>query len=129
MKISYYFILLLLLGSIALVSCEKDDLDFCPAVYYTVEGLENSYQNGDTLSGRVVVIADSLISGMNVKKIDCRLGNIVIGTVENELVCPFWVKLVDKPIGTHTFSVIIKCEAPGYDETYWRYDFECINIE
>lgn len=117
------------MGSIAFVGCKEDDLELCPAVPYTIEGLEASYQNGDSLSGRIVVIADSLISGMDVKKIDCRLGNIVIGTVENKLVCPFGVKLVDKPKGTHTFSVIIKCEAPGYDETYWRYDYKCINIE
>lgn len=118
------------LASTLFVGCQKDNDDYSPAVACRIEGLNDSivYHNGDSLFGRIVIIEDSLITGTTIKKIDCRLGNIVIGTVENAMVCPFGVRLKDKPIGTHTFSIIIKCKAPDCDETYWRYDFKMINI-
>ncbi len=112
-----------------LFSCNEDEVIFSPAVSHRIELNDSIYHNGDSLYGRVIVIEDSLTAGMDVKKIDCRLGNIVIGTVENQLVCPFGVRLKDKPIGTHTFSVIIKCEAPECDETFWRYDYRIITIK
>lgn len=124
-------LLSVILGSILLIACQKDNEDYSPAVAYRIEGLNDSitYHNGDSLFGRIVIIEDSLIAGTEIKKIDCRLGNIVIGNVENARVCPFGVRLKDKPVGTHTFSVIIKCEAPDCDETFWRYDFKMINIK
>lgn len=115
--------------NIALFSCKKDEVRLSPTVPYRIELNDSIYHNGDSLYGRVVVIEDSLISGMNVKKIDCRLGNIVIGSVESRMVCPFGIKLKDKPLGEHTFSVIIKCEAPDYDETYWKHDYKMITIK
>lgn len=119
-----------ILSCILFIACQKETYDYSPAVDYRIEGLNQSltYQNGDSLYGRIVINEDSLIAGTAIKKIDCRLGNIVIGTTENAMVCPFGVRLKDKPIGTHTFSVIIKCEAPACDETFWRYDFKMIKI-
>ena len=122
-------ILLSIISSIAFISCKEDEVVLSPSVPYRMEFNDSIYHNGDSLFGRVVVIRDSLIVGMDVKKIDCRLGNIVIGTVENKMECPFGVRLKDKPAGTHTFSVIIKCEAPDCDETIWRYDFKMITIK
>ena len=121
----------MILGSIIFTACQKDNEDYSPAVAYRIEGLNDSitYHNGDSLFGRIVIIEDSLIAGTEIKKIDCRLGNIVIGTVENAKICPFGVRLKDKPAGTHTFSVIIKSEAPGCDETFWRYDIKMIRIK
>lgn len=130
MKYIAKFLLCAVLASIVFISCQNDDYNYSPAVAYRIEGLNSpiEYHNGDSLYGRIVVIKDSLIAGMQIKKIDCRLGNKVIGTVENTLVCPFGVRLKDKPIGTHTLSVIIKCEAPDCDETFWRYDFKMVEI-
>ncbi|MBQ8362030.1 MAG: hypothetical protein IJX44_08815 [Bacteroidaceae bacterium] len=110
---------LMILGILS--GCE-DDKDFSPPISYKVEFNDSlfQYHNGDSLYGCVTILQDSLITGTDVKKIDCRLGNIVIGTVKNELVCPFGVRLKDKPAGKHTFSVIIKYEVPGYDETFLR---------
>ena len=112
-----------------LFSCNEDEVIFSPAVSHRIELNDSIYHNGDSLYGRVIVIEYSLTAGLAVKILDCRLGNIVIGTVENQLVCPFGVRLKDKPIGTHTFSVIIKCEAPECDETFWRYDYRIITIK
>lgn len=113
------------------VGCKKDNDSYSPAVSYQIEGVSASteYHNGDLLSGRVVILEESLIPGTEIKKIDCRLGNIVIGSVENSMVCPFGVVLHDKPAGIHILSVIIKCESPDCDETYWRYDLKMINIK
>lgn len=121
----------MILGGSIFTACQKANDDYSPAVAYRIEGLNDSitYHNGDSLYGRIVIIEDSLIAGTEIKKIDCRLGNIVIGTVENAKICPFGVRLKDKPAGTHTFSVIIKSEAPGCDETFWRYDFKMISIK
>lgn len=119
-----------ILCCIVFTACQNDNNDYSPAVSYRIEGLNESltYHNGDSLYGRIVINEDSLITGTAIKKIDCRLGNIVIGTIENDIACPFGVRLKDKPIGTHTLSVIIKCEVPDFDETYWRYDFKMIEI-
>lgn len=129
MKKLLYALLCAAIGSIALQSCKSDDIELSPSVPYRIEINGTEFQNGDSLYGRIIILTDSLIPGTAIKKIDCRLGNIVIGTVKNEMVCPFGVRLIDKPIGTHTFSVIIKCEAPDCDETFWRYDFETITIK
>lgn len=120
---------LMLLGILS--GCE-DNKDFSPPVSYEIEFNDSllQYHNGDSLYGHVTIIEDSLITGTEIKKIDCRLGNIVIGTVKNEMVCPFGVRLKDKPVGQHTFSVIIKYEVPGYDETFLRANFtELITIK
>ena len=86
------------------------------------------YHNGDSLYGKIVIDKNEMTPGTNVQKIDCRLGNIVIGTNENQFECPFGVRLSDKPIGVHKLSVIIKCKAPDYDQTYWRLDLGLITI-
>lgn len=124
-----YFLFLLLVSGIVLTACNKDDLEISPSVPYSIEFNDSIFHNGDSLYGRVVIDQQKMVAGTDIKKIDCRLGNIVIGTVENKLVCPFGVRLKDKPAGTHTFSVIIKCEAPDCDETFWRYDFKMITIK
>ena len=126
----HYFSTLLLAAasSLAFIGCKGDDPVFCPSVQYNVELNKTVLRNGDSLYGRVVVLQESLIEGMEINKIDCRLGNIVIGTTTNEMECPFGVKLKDKPAGTHIFSVIIKCNAPDYDETFLRYDLDTITI-
>ena len=113
----------MLFASSVIVGCKEDEIVFTPSVPYRVVLNDSVYHNGDSLYGRVFVLQDSMVTGTVVKKIDCRLGNIVIGTVENQMECPFGVRLVNKPIGDHTFSVIIKCEAPDCDETFWRNDF------
>lgn len=121
----------MILGYFIFTACQNNNDDYSPPVAYRIEGLNDSitYHNGDSLFGRIVIIEDSLIAGTEIKKIDCRLGNIVIGTVENAKICPFGVRLKDKPAGIHTFSVIIKSEVPDCDETFWRYDFKMINIK
>jgi len=131
MKKIFYLIVVAICATIAISSCKEDEVTFSPSVPFKVEFNKavTEYQNGDSLYGNVIVKEDSLIKGMQVKKIDCRLGNIVIGTVEGKMVCPFGVRLKDKPVGTHTFSVIIKCEAPDCDETFWRHDFKTITIK
>ena len=116
-------------NSIVISSCKSDDVEFSPSVPYSIEINGTEFQNGDSLYGRVIIDTESMIQGTSIEKIDCRLGNIVIGTVKNSMVCPFGVRLVNKPIGMHTLSVIIKCESPGYDKTFWRYDLETINIK
>ncbi|MCD8295976.1 MAG: hypothetical protein LUC88_00220 [Prevotella sp.] len=111
----------------AFVACDED-VDIVPSVPYSIELNDSVYHNGDSLYGRVIINTESMPSGTNIKKIDCRLRNIVIGSEVNTYVCPFGVKLEDMPIGIHTLSVIVKCKAPGYDLTYWRYDLKMINI-
>lgn len=111
------------------INCKNDDIEISPSVPFKIEINGTDFRNGDNLYGRVIIDMKSIIPGTEVKKIDCRLGNIVIGTVENEMICPFGVILQDKPIGKHVFSIIIKCESPGYDETFWRHDLEIINIK
>ena len=121
--------MLTIICSIYFTGCSEDKLEFSPAVPYRIELNDSVFHVGDSLFGRIVVIGDSLLPEMNVKKIDCRLANKVIGSVDNAKVCPFGVRLADTPIGVHTFSVIIKCEAPDCDETYWRYDYKMITIK
>lgn len=118
-----------LIGNMFVTGCKENEVVLSPSVPYQIELNNSTYQNGDSLYGRVIVLQESLVPGMDIKKIDCRLGNIVIGTVENEMECPFGVRLKDKPSGTHTFSVIFKCEAPDCEETYWRYDLNMITIK
>jgi len=130
MKKLVYTLFTFLVCCVVFSGCKEDeDVEFSPSVPYRIVINDSIFHNGDSLYGRVIVIEDSLVSGMNVKKIDCRLGNIVIGAVNNKMVCPFGVRLKDKPAGTHTFSVIIKCEAPDCEETYWRYDLKMITIK
>lgn len=128
MRKKIYLWLFVFMSGIAMFGC-SEEVQFSPAVPYRIELNDSVFHIGDSLHGRIVVIEDSLVSGMKVKKIDCRLGNIVIGSVKNAMICPFGVRLLDKPIGTHTFSVIIKCEAPGCDDTFWRYDYKMITIK
>lgn len=111
------------------VSCSENSVKISPKVPYRIELNDSVYHIGDSLYGRVVIIEDSLVAGTKIEKIDCRLANIVIGNVENEKICPFGIRLVDTPVGVHTFSVIIKCKAPDCDETYWRYDSKIITIK
>ena len=113
---------------IVIASCQKD-LEISPYVPFTVELNDSVYHNGDSLYGRVVIDQLKMVSGTEIKKIDCRLGNIVIGTTEGKMECPFGVRLKAKPIGEHTFSVIIKCESPDCDETFWRDDTKKIIIK
>lgn len=129
MKRIVYILIITAISCICFTGCSEDEPEFSPAVPYRIELNDSVYHVGDSLFGRIVVIEDSLISGMDVKKIDCRLANKVIGSVDNAKVCPFGVRLTDTPVGVHTFSVIIKCEAPDCDETYWRYDFKMITIK
>ena len=119
---------LLLAIMIVIASCQKD-LEISPYVPFTVELNDSVYHNGDSLYGRVVIDQLKMVSGTEIKKIDCRLGNIVIGTTEGKMECPFGVRLKDKLIGEHTFSVIIKCESPDCDETFWRDDTKKIIIK
>lgn len=124
-----YALMLAIICSISFWGCSEDEMKFSPAVPYSIELNDSVFCVGDSLFGRIVVIEDSLSVGMRVKKIDCRLANKVIGSVDNAKVCPFGVRLTETPIGIHTFSVIIKCEAPNCDETYWRYDYKMITIK
>lgn len=119
----------LCLTMVLFTACKKDELDLSPSVPYDIKINKKTFHNGDSLYGRVVIDEKKMVTGTKIKKIDCRLGNIVIGTSENEMNCPFGVRLKDKPIGTHTFSVIIKCESPDCDETFWRYDLDMITIK
>ncbi|MDE5560652.1 MAG: hypothetical protein K2J00_02430 [Bacteroidaceae bacterium] len=128
MKESFFVLMSFVACGMVLVGCSAA-LEPTPEVPYTLEFNETDYYVGDTLFGRIVVQEDQLAVGTKVKKIDCRLANIVIGNVENGMVCPFGMRLKDTPVGTHTFSVIIKCEAPGCAETYRRYDYKMINIK
>lgn len=118
----------LFLCFIGFAAC-NEDVKFSPTIPYSLEVNSYTLQNGDSLYGVVTIEPDSLISGTEVKKIDCRLGNIVIGTVENQLVCPFGMRIEDKPIGVHTLSVIIKYQVPEFDETYLRTDLDIITIK
>lgn len=127
-KITYFLFSLLVCG-IVFTACNKDELEVSPAVPCSIVLNDSIFHNGDSLCGRVVINQQKMIAGTDIKKIDCRLGNIVIGTTENKMECPFGVRLKDKPAGKHTFSVIIKCEAPDCDETFWRYDFKMITIK
>lgn len=130
MKKSFY-LFFLLLCAICFIGCNSDDdeVKLSPTVPYSVEFNDSIYHNGDSLFGRVVINQGKMAAGTEIRKIDCRLGNVVIGTVENKMICPFGVRLKDKPIGTHTFSVIIKCESPGCEETFWRYDLKRVIIK
>ena len=114
---------------ILISSCKNNEIEESPAIPYKIELNGTEFHNGDSLFGRVIIDEKSLIQGTVIEKIDCRLGNIVIGTVANDRVCPFGTRLIDKPIGIHTLSLIIKCKTPGYDETFWRYDLKTINIK
>ena len=129
MKRIVYVIMLTIISGLYFTGCSEEDLEFSPAVPYRIEINDSTFHMGDSLYGRIVVIEDSLLPGMDIKKIDCRLANRVIGSVDNAKVCPFGVRLTETPIGVHTFSVIIKCEAPNCDETYWRYDYKMITIK
>lgn len=108
---------------------EDEELETSPSVPHRIELNDTVYHIGDSLSGRIVVLEDSLIAGTVIKKIECRFANKLIGTVENIGICPFGVRLVSTPVGIHTLSVIIKCEAPGYEEALWRYDYKMIIIK
>lgn len=112
-----------------LISCSEDEIKVSPYVPFTVSINGVEFENGDSLYGQVLIDEADLEEGTEIKKIDCRLGNIVIGTTTNELVCPFGIRLKDKPVGEHTFSVIIKCQSPDCDETYWRTDSKTITIK
>lgn len=129
MRNVFNFLFSLLVCGVAFTACNEDDLEVSPSVPYSIEFNDSIFHNGDSLYGRVVINQQKMVAGTDIKKIDCRLGNIVIGTTENKMECPFGVRLKDKPAGTHTFSVIIKCEAPDCDETYWRYDYNMIIIK
>lgn len=123
--------LLVLLSSIIcfmVSSCKEDEIEVSPEVPYTIDINGVEFENGDSLYGKVIINQEEMVVGTEIKKIDCRLGNIVIGTTENQMECPFGVRLKDKPVGTHTFSVIIKCVSPDCDETYWRTDSKFITI-
>lgn len=127
-KVFCFFFTLFLCG-LVFTACKDDDLEISPSVPYSIELNDSIFHNGDSLYGRVVINQQKMVAGTSIKKIDCRLGNIVIGTTKGKMECPFGVRLKDKPIGTHTFSVIIKCESPDCDETFWRYDFKMITIK
>ncbi len=129
MKCLFNFLLSLIICNILCLSCKKDDFNPSPSVPFNIVCNDSILHNGDSLYGRVVVNKNKMINGTVIKKIDCRLGNIVIGTSEDKFECPFGVRLKDKPIGKHTFSVIIKCEVPNYDETFWRHDYKMITIK
>lgn len=113
---------------LGVLGCDNE-VSFSPPIQFQLNLNDNEFQNGDILSGKVVILTESLISGTEIMKIDCRLDNIVIGTVVDQIECPFEVKLKDKPIGTHTMSVIIKYQVPGYDLTYLREDYENVIIK
>ena len=107
-------------------ACSKDDVVFSPEVPYNIELSNSEYCNGDSLYGKIVIKTTEMVSGTQIKKIDCRLGNIVIGTTTNKTENDNKVveNKKDKPLGYHIFSVIIKCESPDCDETYWRHDYK-----
>lgn len=109
-----------------IVACSKDELEVSPSVPYNIELNKNIFCNGDSLFGKIVINDNNMVPGTQVKKIDCRLGNIVIGTTEGQFECPFGLRLKDKPLGFHVFSVIIKCQSPDCDETFWRDDYSTI---
>ena len=121
----FYFLFL----SGIILGCSNDDINPSPEVPFDMEFNASEYSNGDSLYGKVIIDEANMTVGTKIKKIDCRLGNIVIGTVEDKMVCPFGVRLKDKPQGIHTFSVIIKCETPEFDETFWRYDYKNVTIK
>lgn len=123
------FLFLICISVILLAGCKEDELEVSPAVPFTIELNQTEYHLGDSLYGKVVINTSELTSGTTIEKIDCRLGNIVIGTTVNQMSCPFGVRLKDKPIGTHTFSVIIKCQSPNCDLTFWRTDYKMIEIK
>ena len=141
MKKIIIVLLCVALGSALLCGCKGKEINACPDVPFSVEfnkiDFDNNdtiygcttYANGDSLYGRVIIGLDSISYNTIIDKIDCRLGNIVIGSSEDSRICSFGVRLKDKPIGVHTFSIIVKCEAPGYDLTFLRYDLETINIK
>lgn len=113
-----------------LTGCDKDDeIKVSPDVPFTYVLNQTEYQNGDSLYGKVIINTKEMVAGTKIEKIDCRLGNIVIGTTENEMECPFGIRLADKPTGTHILSIIIKCQSPDCDLTYWRHDIKNINIK
>jgi len=113
---------------ITVIGCKEDEKEISPSVFYNIELNDSVYENGDSLYGYVEIDKRRLIKDTEIKKIDCRLGNVVIGTTKNQLTCPFGVRIKDKPVGTHTLSIIVKCETPGYLETFWRYDLKIIHI-
>ncbi len=113
---------------ITVIGCKEDEKEISPSVFYNIELNDSVYENGDSLYGYVEIDKRRLIKDTEIKKIDCRLGNVVIGTTKNQLTCPFGVRIKDKPVGTHTLSIIVKCETPGYLETFWRYDLRIIHI-
>ncbi len=120
--ISLSLILLFVFG------CKQDEPKFMPAIPLDIDFNQTQYQNGDSLYGNVTLDLSQAVSGIKIEKIDCRLGNIVIGESKNTTTCKFGVRLEDKPIGKHIFSVIVKCDAPDYDQTYLRYDYEIVDI-
>ena len=123
-KIYMIMTLLAIMMATMFSACSKDDVVFSPEVPYNIELSNSEYCNGDSLYGKIVIKTTEMVSGTQIKKIDCRLGNIVIGTTTNKTECPFGIRLKDKPLGYHIFSVIIKCESPDCDETYWRHDYK-----
>lgn len=129
MRTTFLGTLLLIVCGIVLTACKEDEVEFSPSVPYKIELNDSIFHNGDSLYGCVTIDQQKMVAGTDIKKIDCRLGNIVIGTTKNKMDCPFGVRLKDKPAGKHTFSVIIKCESPDCDETFWRHDLKMITIK
>lgn len=123
-KIYLIMTLLAIMMATMFSACSNDDVEFSPEVPFDIEIQDTQYCNGDSLFGKIVIKTTEMVAGTEIKKIDCRLGNIVIGTTNGKTECPFGVRLKDKPLGYHTFSVIIKCKSPDYDETYWRHDYK-----
>lgn len=123
-------ILLLSLSIMLLLvfSCKKDEPKFVPSIPLDIDLNQEYYQNGDSLFGKVSLDLSKAAPGTDIQKIDCRLSNIVIGESKNSTTCKFGVLLKDKPAGKHKLSIIIKCEAPDYDLTYLRYDFDMVEI-
>lgn len=113
---------------LSVFGCSQDEPKFMPTIPLDIDLNQTQYQNGDSLYGKVTLDLGQAVSGIKIEKIDCRLGNIVIGESKNSPICRFGVRLEDKPIGKHVFSVIVKCDAPDYDLTYLRYDLETVNI-
>lgn len=121
-------LLFISISFLSVFSCKNEEPEFMPIIPLDINLNQELYQNGDSLFGKVTLDMSKAVSGTDIQKIDCRLGNIVIGESKNSTTCKFGVLLKDKPTGRHKLSVIIKCKAPDYDLTYLRYDFDMVNI-
>lgn len=121
LKISFVGLLLVTFGC-------KEEPKFAPAIPFDIKLNQKQYQNGDSLFGEVIVDMNKVESGTEIEKIDCRLANIVIGNAADSPVCKFGVRLKDKPLGTHTLSVIIKYQVPDFDVSYIRADLKVVDI-